>query len=308
MKKYFPIIASLLIVGTAGVIAYIQKNKIETTQSSIGTFDVKQTCAIQPRFLSKMRVPQPIAVDLSQDRFRGIAFLYGRNLSQAVHPKSWERFDHFSSYILDPDGNMYLTPMPYISVKPTTFNLQKNIYKLDSHTGRLDIWMRLDEVRARSNNPFGLIALEYDCEDDTLWVSAIDESDYRTDRGVIYHIDIQSKRILQRVKGVDALSLKLLETEQGKYLLAGSARDHRLYAYPIHNRTLDNTPIPLLELPDANEHIRKILVRGKNHLELQTIPFTYTLIAQTAEQGVRTNYDVVWDTASKNWQLSPQKR
>ncbi|MCH9739580.1 MAG: hypothetical protein K0U38_01880 [Epsilonproteobacteria bacterium] len=309
MKKYLSIMTALFIVIASAFFVYQLKKQKETSKVvNLGGFDIKQTCAIQPQFLAKLKVPQPIAVDLSQDRYRGVAFLFGRNLSQAVHPKSWERFDHFSSYILDPEGNMYLTPMPYISVKPTTFNLQKNIYRLDSHSGRLAIWMGIDEVKADSNNPFGIISIDYDCDDHTLWVSAIDETDYTTQRGVIYHIDVKSKEILQRVEGIDALSLKLLHTEQGKYLLAGSARENILYAYEINNAKLSTTPKKVLELPDANEHIRKILVRGKNHLELQTIPFSYTLIAQTVEQGgIRTNYDAKWDELLSLWELT-QKR
>ncbi len=308
MRRYLPVIMAFLVVSLGFYFVYSLKNSQKKEDStSIGNFDLRKTCAIQPLFLSKLKIPQPIAVDLSQDRYRGVAFLFGRNLSQAVHPKSWMRFDHFSSYILDPEGNMYLTPMPYISVNPNTFNLQKSIYKLDSNSGKLSRWMSIDEVKAGSNNPFGIIAIDYDCEDDTLWVSAIDESNYQQQKGVIYHIDIKHRTILQRIKGIDALSLKILYTTQGKYLLAGSARENLLYAFSMERGRLSSTPQTLLSLPDANEHIRKIIVRGKNHLELQTIPFSYTLIAQTVEQGIRTNYDAYFDTHSHKWKLIVKK-
>lgn len=305
MKKYLPIFLSMLIVGAAAYIAYQTKHQREAeTSTDIGSFERQPSCSRQPNFLARMRIPQPIAIDLSQDHYKGLAFLYGVNLSQAIHTKAWERFDYFSTYALDPQGTMYLSPMPFISINSKTFDLQKNIYRLDSTSGNLDIWMTIDEVNAGSNNPFGIIALEYDCTDQTLWVSAIDESDYTTARGVIYHIDIATKTVLQRVEGVDALSLKLLQTQKGKYLLAGSARDNRLYAYAIQDQKLAAQGEKLLELQDANEHIRKIILRGNNHLELQTIPFTYTLIAQTTDQGVRTNYNAIWDTVSASWNLN----
>ncbi|CAA6803403.1 MAG: Unknown protein [uncultured Sulfurovum sp.] len=267
---------------------------------NIGKFQKLRSCARHPNFLNKLKIPQPIAIDLSQQQHKGLAFLYGQGLSQALHLKTWEKFDHFSTYALDPKGTMYLTPMPYISIKEQTFEFQKNIYKLDTNSGNLSVWMTLDEVKAGSNNPYGVIALVYDCTDDTLWVSAIDKTDYRTNRGVIYHIDIKSKKILQRVKGVDALSLALIKSAKGKQLLFGGARENFLYS--LDTKTLKVSK--LFELPNVHEHIRKIKVRSENVLELQTIPFSYSLIAQTSQGEDRKYYQLKWDGSSVSWELS----
>lgn len=307
MRKYLPVFISLLILFIATFIVINLKNSQNNSvkeEVDIGEFERKQTCAIQPLFLSKLKIPQPIAVDLSQQQYRGIAFLFGPRLQQTVHPKSWTRFDHFSSYILDPQGNTYLTPMPYITIEPKTFEFQRSIYKLNTHSGELSIWKTIDEVKAGASNPFGFIALDYDCDDDSLWVSAIDETDYRTKRGVIYHIDVQSREILQKVEGFDALSLKLLETTKGKYLLAGSAREAKLYAFEIKDKTLSNSPKELLELSSFNERVRKIDVMAKNNLRLQTIPFAYTLVAETGEGStIRENYNLNWNPILKRWEV-----
>jgi hypothetical protein len=58
-----------------------------------------------------------------------------------------------------------------------------------------------------------------------------------------------------------------------------------------------------MELPSVNEHIRKIKIYKKNTLELQTIPFTYTLIARATKQA-RIYYRAQWDDKIKVWQLS----
>jgi len=315
VKRYFPITLSILIVLVSFGVVYNIKNsktptkKIEKLDSNIGSFQKSRGCARFPYFLSKMRIPQPIAIDLSQQHYKGLAFLFGRGFNRAVHIKTWERFDYFGGYALDRSGNMYLTPMPFISVKPYTFNLQKNIYKLDSKSGKLSIWLTLDEVKATSNNPFGIISIVYDCDDNTLWVSSIDKSDYFHSRGTIYHIDIASKKILQKVEGVDALSLQLLHTTKGKYLLAGVANDNTLIALEIKNSKLLSTPIKIFELPNEEEHIRKIKVVGKNHLRIQTIPFSYNLIAQTLEQAsIRKSYDLVWDESSLKWRLKNRQK
>ena len=307
LKKYLPIVIAILIVMIGALWTIHEKNsrKIKDEKTfNIGTFNRTRGCARHPNFLAKLKVPQPIAIDLSQQNYKGLAFLYGQGLNRAVHLKTWEAFDYFSTYALDPKGNMYLTPMPFVSVKPKTFEFQKNIYFLDSNSGNLSVWMHLDEVKATPNNPFGVIALVYDCDDNTLWVSAIDKSSYDKSRGVIYHIDIASKKIVQRVEGVDALSLSLLKSSKGKYLLFGDARKNALFSFKIQDGKLSSNAKKLLELPSLNEHIRKIKIKGKNLLELQTIPFSYSLIAQTSRGEERIYYKAIWNESRGSWVIS----
>ncbi|MBU1669059.1 hypothetical protein KKC13_11625 [bacterium] len=311
MKKYLPIILALFVVAGVAFVVIDKKNskKVMPVETNVilGNFNTLQNCSQHPRFLNKLKVQHPVTIDLSQQHFTGLAFLWGQNFSKVIHPKQWETFEHFSTYALDEEGNVYLAPMPFISIKPTTFNLQKNIYKLDSITGKISIFMKFDDVLPTANNPYGIISLVYDCDDKTLWVSAIDETDYRAEKGVIYHIDPQTKTVLQRIEGRDALTLTLLKSQKGKYLLAGSARENALYAFSIENAQISSEAQKVLALPRANEHIRKIKIRGQNHLELQTIPFTYSLVAQTVEQGVRSNYDAKFNTSSSTWELTLQR-
>ena len=300
MKKYLPSIASLFIVAIVAMVIINKKSQIKNGNKavepriSIGSFSRQQSCIMQPQFLSKLHVTPPVTIDLSQQQFKGLAFLYGKNFTQVIHPKEWEVFEHFSTYSLDKKGNIYLAPMPFISIKPTTFNLQKNIYKLDSLTGKLSIFMHFEDIAPSPSNPYGIVSLVYDCDDETLWVSTLDKSNYRAEKGTIYHIDIKDKKVLQKVEGFDALTITLLKSKNGKYLLAGSARKSILYAFFIENSTLLDNKIELVTLPNANEHIRKIKVKNSNHLELQTIPFSYTLIAETSDKSERKYYNIRW--------------
>jgi len=269
---------------------------------SIGSFKPTRSCARLPGFLRQLHITQPVVIDLSQKRYTGVAMHYGPGLSKTLHPKQWEQYEHFSTYTLDEAGNIYLIPTPFISIRPTTFSLQKKIFRLDSHSGKIAIFMDVDDVHPSPNNPYGMNAIVYDCDDHTIWAAAIDESDYRSQRGVIYHIDPRTRTVMQRIEGFDALTLAIIHTEKGKYLLAGSARDNGLYAFAIEQGHLSAKALRLTQLPDANEHIRKIKIKGTNKLELQTIPFTYSLIARTAKRD-RTHYLAVWNKTTQKWEL-----
>lgn len=308
MKKYIPIVISLIAIVAIGYVVVSKKNSQHNNNhhtSNIGTFLKHRSCVKPPQFLQKINILQPVMIDLSQKGYKGIALHHGKNFSKTLHPKIWEQYEHFSTYTLDMEGNIYLVPTPFISIRPTTFNLQKNIYKLDTYTGKISIFMHFDDIHPSSNNPYGLNAIAYDCDDRTLWVAAIDESTYQSQKGVIYHINPKTKEILQKIDGFDVLSMTIVKSEKSKYLLVGSARDNGLYAYQITKGKLSLTSKRLLELPFANEHIRKIKVNGKNHLELQAIPFSYALIAQTAKKD-RIYYDTKWDETSEKWIVTKQ--
>ncbi len=320
MKKFIPIFVVLALLMAGGLIIVHKKKQhvsgsenttISKDTYSIGAFSLQNSCVKLPLFLKKLHISQPVMIDLSQKHYKGIALLYGKQMQNVLHPKVWEQYEHFSTYALDKQGNIFLVPMPYISIRPTTFNLQKNIYKLDTRTGKIEIFMQLDDVHPSASNPYGINAITYDCDDNTLWVSAIDETDYQVQHGVIYHIDIQTKEVLSRIEGTDVLALTLLKNKKSKYLLAGGARQSVLYAYDLKSYEKKKSPIAfkpimLFSLPSDNEYIRKIKIRGKNHLEIQTIPFSYTLIAQTG-QSDRAIYHAIWRESTNMWKLTKEK-
>jgi len=307
MKKNLPIYGAVTFIIIL-FITMIMYKKTFISQSDVSTkvlfgkFDSTRGCQQLPMFLKEANLPQPFMIDLSQKQAKGINFLYGKRFKQNLHYKDWERYDHFSTYTLDKQGNTYLTPMPFISIEPSTFNLQKNIYILDTYTAKLSIWMQLDEVLPTGSNPYGVMAVAYDCDDETLWVSTIDQTDYQTQKGRLYHIDIKTKRILQRIEGFDALTLSILHTTHKKYLLAGSAKEQGLYAFTYENQMLLPIPKKLFDLPNPNAHIRKIKVIGSNTLSLETIPFAYTLVTQTS-QHYRTLYQAKLSDINKRWQI-----
>ena len=308
MKRMIPIFISIMIVLSTAYMVFVEKHKesrvlrATEVQANIGAFDIQRSCAKLPDFLKRMKISEPVIIDLSQKRFKGIALYHGKNFQEILHPKMWEKYEHFSTYALDRYGNIFLAPSPFISITSKTFDLQTNIYKLDSKTGQIEIFMYLKDVHPSAYNPHGINTVVYDCDDESLWVSAIDETTYEKQRGVIYHIDIKTKTVLQKLEGLDALTLALVSGEKGKYLLVGAGRESALYAYEIIKNRAVPEPKKLFSLPDTNQYMRKIKIKSKNRLELQTIPFMYSLIAETSKKD-RKHHIVRWDEKQKKWMV-----
>jgi hypothetical protein len=59
-------------------------------------------------------------------------------------------------------------------------------------------------------------------------------------------------------------------------------------------------PSKMLSLPSSNEHIRKIKIKNDQTLELQAIPFSYTLVAESGKKD-REVYEATYDTSLLMW-------
>ena len=308
MKRFLPIIAVLILlgVGVYFILQEPQKNSAQTSKIqetiTLKNFTKIKTCAKLPQFLYQVQIFRPI-IDLSQIHYKGIAFIDAKS-RKVMHKSSWERFDALGTYTIDKKGNLYLAPNPFISIKPTTFNLQKAIYKLDSQSGKLSRWMVIDEITPKPQNPYGIVSVLYDCKDNTLWAGAIDKSDFKGEKGRIYHIDIKNKTILEKVPNFDALTLAWAKSNKGKILLAGNAYTNALYAFTFKNNQINPKPIKLFELPNSMLRIRKIKVTAPNKIYLEAIKFSYSLIAQTAKKQriiyIATFKNQKWEVIKKD--------
>ncbi len=310
MKKFLPIIVVAALLAAAGYFLLLSDSGSSRAKAAekivLSDFDKKRPCGVLPPFIYKIGVKRPV-IDLSQMEYKGVVFRYGAQLKRVIHKKSWERFNALGTYSIDKSGNIYLTPNPFISITPATFNLQKAIYKMDGRSGELERWMVFDDIAPSANNPYGMISVLYDCKDGTLWASAIDKSGFKGSRGRIYHIDPNKKEVIERIENFDALTLAWLYEEKNRYLLMGSALDNGVYAVGFKGSKLSQKPAKLFELPNPKLHVRKIKVVGKNTLYLEAIKFSYSLIAETNKKQ-RVHYRAKYESKTHKWSVEEIKQ
>ena len=305
MKKILPLFVVIVVLAAAGYFVLKdsspQDSNAKASSFKLEEFGKIRSCGRVPTFLNKAGVKRPI-IDLSQLEYKGIAFYYGANFSKVVHKTEWERYDALGTYTLDSKGNIYLTPNPFISIKPYTFNLQKAIYKMDSNSGKLTRWMEIDDVKPNSTNPYGLISIVYDCDNGTLVVSSIDESNYKSQKGVIYQINPKTQDIINRAENFDALTINIIHSRKNKYLIAGSARDNGVYAFEYKNSKFLGKAHKLFELPNPRLRVRKIKVIAKNRLKIESIKFNYSLVAETNKKQ-RYEYIATYNPTNYTWSV-----
>ena len=305
MKKILPILLVLLILASAGYFVLkdtaTKEQKSELNSFKLEEFGKVRSCSRLPSFLYRAGVKRPI-IDLTQLHYKGIAFYYGAGFKKVLHKKEWERYDALGTYTIDGFGNIYLAPTPFISIRPSTFNLQKAIYKIDSKSGELTRWMEIDDIKPNATNPYGIMSIVYDCDSSTLIASSLDESNYKAQKGVVYQINPKTDDIINRVESFDALTVNILHSKNSKYLITGSARDNSVYAFSFKGDKIMPTPHKLFELPNPMLRVRKIKIMDKNRLKLEAIKFNYSLVAETNKKQ-RTEYIATYNPINSTWNI-----
>ncbi len=222
--------------------------------------------------------------------------------------ESWKKYGYLSSITFDNKGNIYVIPTPFISLlqnKPWQMN---KILKVNSDNGKMNVWMSFTADSAQPiNNPYGMLGLTYNCNDSSIWSSTVYGSSRHQEAGIIYHIDMQSKKIIDTLLNVDALALAINEDEnQAQRLYYSSPRNGKILSYIVDKRgliirTSKRVEVSLENLglrgDDKGRKIRFI----NNSMIITGKTFNYNL--EATSDKIESTYTFQWGRATNRWIL-----
>ena len=192
------------------------------------------------------------------------------------------------------------------------FQKLNTIYQLNAYTGVLDEWLNLPfKVKKNTNNPFGLLGITYDCTANILIASSVLGSDRKQQNGVLYLIDVTSKKIIDTLNQKDAIAVAVAFDEyKQKRLYFGSARNGDILSIPINNqgKLIKSKMRKELSLegfgPRGDDKARKIKM-GDGFLTINGTAFNYNL--QASSEKPETIYTFKWNQQSKIWDIVDYK-
>jgi len=213
-----------------GKIPTEQKPKKRQLPASFKLGNVNQ-CRKIPEFVADLSMQQP-AIDSKQQGHSGGLLIRDIGQSGRVwqHP-SWTQSGYIGGFDRDHLGNIYVLPLPYVSLSKNPPAKQNRIYKIDGKTAQMSLFMELPyQTTPSEKNPFGTMALFFDCDTRSLYVSSVAGSSATKQQGVIYQIDVKQKKIVSKYPNIDAVGLGVFNTLKGKKLYFGLARKPHIYS------------------------------------------------------------------------------
>jgi hypothetical protein len=227
-----------------------------------------------------------------------------RIVKSSQHP-SWKMGGWLAPILIDNDGNIYTAPAPFISVLDNPVSNQNTIYRVDGRTGIMEVFMKLpltDTITVQ--NPFGIIGMILLCETNTLYVSTLSGSDRQHERGAIYAININAKKIIDKITATDAMGMGITYATGKKQLFFGTGRTSDIFSVTLNKKgKFSGSPQKEISLaglgPNGDDKVRRIRTDQYGNLIIHGMSFNYNLIPQREKK--ETLYNFFYDAESKKW-------
>lgn len=305
------IIVSLLIFFIVGLFAY---NTINTSNKSnkrhnktSQKFNNKSisSCEKSPLFPTKHGLKAPFAIDLRQgNMFKGLRIIEGKQNGKSMQLPSWDDFGFLGLYTLDDKGNIYTSPMPYVSIDINPPKDQNKILIVNSRTGIMTPFIELPSTNPPSaKNPFGVIGFEFDCTTKSLYATSLAGSSYKQESGKIFQINPSAKKILNTYDNLDVMGLVIHVGKKGRRLYLGLARKPEVFSVGLDEtgNFMDDLrfEFSLKDVPGgSNVKAHRFIIKD-NIMTIKAREFNFTLISSSVP--MRSIYRYKYNNNTDKW-------
>lgn len=269
-------------------------------------------CHGSPQFpITKLGFSRSVVFSTSERLNKGLELIEpGPNgdLTSGKHYQdpTWTMGGYLGVFVVDSQGNVYVAPSPRISLLDNPPDKANILYKVDSVTGVMSQYINLPSAAPPSpENPYGILALSFDCDTNSLYVTTVMGSTRTAQVGRIYRIDVGTGKVAAEFDNVDAFGVSGFNFSTGKRLFFGSARTPEIFSIALDgNGNFWGEPRQEIVLTGTYNKPRRLDFDQRGQMLVRGIDFNFTLSATSEDR--RTDYVFDYDDANSKWvQVSP---
>jgi hypothetical protein len=269
------------------------------------------SCGKNPGFINS------IGFDLSRSGFytadnkqKGLFFVQFYPGTTTVEKKyqdsTWKQAGWMSALLIDKSSNVWCVPAPQVNVLDNPVEKQNNLYRVVPQTGKMELFMELpNTANSKSENPYGLMGLAYNCEADLLYVSSVAGSTRSAQKGKIYCIDVANKKIIDTYNSGDAFGICVSYKDGFRKLYYGSARNSNIYAIGLNDKgKFVGEAKQVFTIAGlgarGDDKVKKIREDKNGNLLLSAFEFNFNLTAPHEKQ--EANYIIKYNMGDEKWE------
>ncbi len=303
-------IALLVVALFIGAVIYFNQTPAPASPSAFA-FGAVTYCRIVPPFAARLGFNEASILDAQSGRKGLVLYNPTANGSppadeEVYQAPTWDDAGYLGPLTTDKAGNIYVAPVPHISLYDNPPEQQNTVYKVDAQTGVMAAFVSLLATEKPSRaNPYGILGLTYDCDTNSLYVSSVAGSTLTAEHGAIYRIDLVSGQVASTLKDKDAFGIGVFNGVSGKRLYFGSARTPNVKSVALSAKG-DFAGVPRTEFsiagwgPQGDDRARRIVFDVNAQMTVRGTLFEYNLIASS--ERVQTEYLLKYDTRTDTWQ------
>lgn len=269
-------------------------------------------CASNPQFVKTFGFDAQLsALSTSERTIRGLALIEigpkgdtSKRGKVFQHP-SWRAAGFLGPIVRDGGGNIWVAPVPVITLEFNAPERQNDLYRADAVSGVLTRVLSLPPAQAPdATNPFGVIGMALDCDTNSLYVSSIMGSTRGKERGRLFRVDLQKNQVTATYEGIDAFGMAVYNGAAGKRLYLGAARAPEIRSIALRDDGAFGDDmrkeISLEDLgPRGDDRARRISFSASEEMQIHGVEFNFNLIAPTERQ--ETQYRFKFDAGAGKW-------
>ena len=294
-----------IVLITAVILLWVwQQNKApalpENYQAGIVT-----DCLAGPAFLAQLDLDSP-SIDTSQQIAHGLVIREPYAEGRYYQHETWKDAGNLGPFAYNNIGEVFVGPVPLVSLELNPTAEQNWIYHVDSQTAEMSKYLELPwPLPPSGSNPYGILGLTYDCNTDSLYASTIAGSTAQEEVGAIYQIDLETDEIISQIDGIDAVGIAVFNGAEGKRLYYGLARSPEVYSIALDAETGNFYGEPRFEFSLAAQpggsfdNAHRIQFTKDNQLIAKGIEFSYSL--QVASDPQRNVYTFQYEPDADSW-------
>jgi hypothetical protein len=281
------------------------------TATPVADIGSATTCRQSPRFAQGLGLSPSAAIGTSFEGIMGLAIV-DPTTGALTQDETWDDAGYLGPFTYDGAGNIYTAPVPLVSLLDNPPAEQNKVYRVDTSTAIMSEWIDLEPARPPSDaNPFGVVALGYDCDTDSLYAASVMGSTPDEEVGRIFRIDTSTATVADTLEGIDAMGVGVFTDVTGKRLYYGHARSSALRSIALdENGDFVGEPRHELYVTDLeggrDERVQRITFTPEHDMKLKGIKFQYTL--RGAFDAAASVYTIRYDPETAAWSLVSLER
>lgn len=263
-------------------------------------------CRKGPRFQHALALGPRAALGTSLTDVTGLALLDpdgGGERGTVYQHETWDDAGFLGPFVTDRHGNVFVAPVPLVSLVENPPEKQNRIYRVDTDSQVMRLFADLPPAAPPSGgSPFGVVGLAYDCDTDSLYASSLAGSTAAREAGRLFRVPLSDARAATHVDGVDAVGVAVFRGRGGKRLYYGLARAPEVHSMALtDDGAFSGAARTELSFSDrvagGRRTVRKIRFTAGPEVVLHVIDFNYSLqVASVRLEDVLTyRYDPVTD-------------
>jgi hypothetical protein len=271
-------------------------------------------CRVFPRFVQNTGLNMQNVGFSTSDRMRMGLVLNEINPSTTAvlktyqHP-TWKNAGWLGPLVVTEKGEVWVAPVPVINTEKNKPKEQTRLWKVDALSGEMALALELPapDINVQGQNPYGLLGLGYDCDNQVLYASSVSGSTMDAERGVVYAIRSHDRVVISKLEAVDVFGVGLGVVRGVKRLYFGKARSTDIYSIALNtDGSFSGQPRFELSLndlgPRGDDRARKIRFAQDGTLTIHGLEFYFNLTAPTEKQ--ETVYQFRYNESQQKWVLT----